>query len=179
MAAPVEHTPGATMSTKQTLLYRPLPWLARFYFYGMHGFMDELIFTSIFDFLQTGNWQLKGHSSIYSFFIYGSCTFFVEYLFVEMYYRLHLKLPLRLVVYVLCIYFWELTSGLILRRFSACPWDYSHYHFNFMGLITLEYAPFWTFLSIYQDVIYKYLLTLHINTEHLRIKDHANMFKTM
>ena len=150
--------------------YRPLPSLARFYFYGMHGFMDEMLFTSLFDFIQGGNWQLKGHSSIYSFFIYGSCAFFVERLHIKMYYEYQYSILKRLPVYLLLLYFWEFTCGLILRQFNACPWDYSHYTYNFQGLITLEYAPGWLLLCIYYDFVYKYLLSLHENTEYLRTK---------
>ncbi|CAH1785179.1 unnamed protein product [Owenia fusiformis] len=142
----------------------PLPGWVRFYFYGMHGFFDEIIFTSIFDHVASdgNNWSLKGHSSIYSFFIYGSCCFAVEYL-----YRIFIKrgIPLlsRLFVYLIICYAWELCSGLILRQFNACPWDYSHYPLNFMGLITLEYAPGWLFLSLWQDVMFGYFLRLRFH----------------
>ena len=69
-------SPGKTMS--------PLPPWARFYFYGMHGLLDEVVFTALFDlFLEPGgNRQLRGCTTITSFFIYGSCTFLVEQIFL-------------------------------------------------------------------------------------------------
>ena len=58
-------------------------------------------------------------------------------------------------LYVVIAFSWEFTTGLILRQFDACPWDYSHYPYNFMGLITLEYAPGWLFLAFLQVCRYK------------------------
>ena len=62
----------------------PLPPWARFYFYGMHGLLDEVVFTALFDlFLEPeGNRHLRGCTTITSFFIYGSCTFLVEQIFL-------------------------------------------------------------------------------------------------
>ena len=53
---------------------KPLPAVARFFFYGLHGLFDEIVFTALFDlFLHPhGNAHLKGYSTIYSFFIYGT-----------------------------------------------------------------------------------------------------------
>ncbi|KAK6177204.1 hypothetical protein SNE40_015351 [Patella caerulea] len=142
----------------------PLPSWARFYFYGMHGLLDEIVFTALFDFIlkPEGNWMLKGYSTIFSFFIYGSCSFFVEQIYrycVKHDYTIKHRLP----IYILFIYVWEFTCGLVLRYFDACSWDYSHYRFNIMGLITLEYIPGWLFLCLWQDLVFYYLLSLRIN----------------
>ena len=34
-------------------------------------------------------------------------------------------------------------TGSFLRRFEACPWDYSKSPLNVNGLIRLDYAPLW------------------------------------
>ena len=141
---------------------RPLPALFRFYFYGIQGFCDEIVFTSLLHFYQSGNWALKGDSAISSFFIYGTICFFVERLYVWLYYSYGFAWYLRMPLYMCILYSWEFTTGFILRQFNACPWDYSHYTYNFMGLITLEYAPGWLILCALQDIFAEFLLRLRI-----------------
>lgn len=65
-------------------------------------------------------------------------------------------------MYLMITYFWEFTTGLILQQFDACPWDYTHYDYDFMGLITLEYAPGWLLLCYWQDVVSEFLLSLRL-----------------
>ncbi|XP_055506228.1 transmembrane protein 229A [Leucoraja erinacea] len=132
---------------------RGLPGSLRFVFYGMHGLLDEIFFTSVFNLVERSDRTLLGHTSLWSFLMYGSCSFVVEKLYFHLYHRLGWSTWQRLPVYVLFIYTWEFTWGLGLRRFNACSWDYSHYPLNFMGLITLMYLPGWVALSYYQDVL--------------------------
>lgn len=135
-----------------------LPDPIRFTFFGMHGLLDEIIFTSIFNLLETPKGDLSGHTSLWSFFIYGSCSFVVEKLYFHLYLKRGWSTRWRLPLYILFIYTWELTWGILLRKCGACSWDYSHYPLNFMGLITLMYLPGWIFLSIYQDMLFNVLL---------------------
>lgn len=143
---------------------RPLPAWLRFHIYGMQGFLDEIVFTAIFDLLfePEGNTKLKGYTSLFSFIIYGSCSFLVERLYVYMYIKHGMKWYFRLPIYMCILYTWEFSFGLILRQFDACLWDYSHYPLNFMGLITLVYAPAWLLLCVYQDILAHFLLSLRI-----------------
>lgn len=141
----------------------PLPWLLRYYVYGIQGFCDEIIFTSIIDFFTHRDWRLQGHSSISSFFIYGTCSFLVERLYVYLWYKKGVPRYIRMPLYVLIAFSWEFTTGLLLRQFNACPWDYSHYKFNIMGVITMEYAPGWLFLSYLQDSLADYLLRVKVS----------------
>ena len=143
---------------------RPVPAVLRFYVYGMQGLLDEILFTAVFDLLfdSSGNPQLKGYSTLFSFFIYGSCSFFVERLYVFLYYKHSFRWYYRLPIYLLTLYTWELVFGLVLRQFDACSWDYSHYPLNFMGLITLIYAPGWLVLCVLQDIMADFLLSLRI-----------------
>jgi len=128
------------MTGKTEINLKPLPAVARFFFYGLHGLFDEIVFTALFDlFLHPhGNAHLKGYSTIYSFFIYGSCSMFVERMYVFLCLKHGIKLHIRILLYVLVLYIWALSFGLVLRQFDACSWDYSHYDYNFMGLITLD-----------------------------------------
>lgn len=154
----------------------PLPAVLRFYVYGIQGFCDEIIFTSILDFFtKEMNWQLKGHSAVSSFFIYGTICFLVERLYVFLYYKHGIKRHFRLPLYLVICYSWEFCTGLLLRQFNACPWDYSEYRYNFLGLVTLEYAPGWLFLSWLQDELADYLLRIrvckqiHKGTQNIKI----------
>ncbi|XP_008152290.2 transmembrane protein 229A [Eptesicus fuscus] len=130
-----------------------LPDLLRFLFYGMHGFLDEIFFTFFFDVLGQGDRATSGHTSLWSFFMYGSCSFVVEKLYFYLHYSRGWSTWQRVPIYVIFIYLWELSWGLGLRACGACSWDYSHYPLNFLGLITLMYLPGWIFLCVYQDLL--------------------------
>lgn len=94
-----------------------------------------------------------GCSSIWSLAIYGTCGLVLERLSKLLRDR---KIPiyLRAIIYVLVIYFWEYTSGTLLRLISACPWDYMEFNYNLGGLITLEYAPFWLLTGLLTERIF-------------------------
>ncbi|KAG7496613.1 hypothetical protein JOB18_021885 [Solea senegalensis] len=139
---------------------RGLPGLVHFLFFGMHGFLDEVLFTSLFNLVEKSDRTLSGHTSLWSFLMYGSCSFVVEKLYLHLHLSRGWGTWQRLPVYVCIIYTWEFTWGLVLRQFGACSWDYSHYPHNFMGLITLLYLPGWVCLSLYQDVLSNVLLKI-------------------
>ena len=147
--------PGTPEELPAGLRRGGLPGLARFFFYGMHGLVDEVLFTAAFNLLESApEGSRGGHTSLWSFLMYGSCSFAVEVMYVRLRYSWGWAARWRrLPLYVAFIYAWELTWGLVLRQFDACSWDYSHYPLNFMGLVTLEYLPGWLGLSLYQDVL--------------------------
>ncbi|KAF3705073.1 Transmembrane protein 229A [Channa argus] len=137
-----------------------LPGFVRFLFFGMHGFLDEVLFTSIFNLVEKSDRTLSGHTSLWSFLMYGSCSFVVEKLYLHLHFSRGWGTWKRLPIYICFIYTWEFSWGLVLRQFDACSWDYSHYPHNFMGLITLLYLPGWVCLSLYQDVLSNVLLRI-------------------
>nr|XP_017198201.2 transmembrane protein 229A [Oryctolagus cuniculus] len=145
---PTRGPPGAGGGPRQGL-----PDPLRFLFFGMHGFLDEIFFTFFFNVLGQGDKATTGHTSLWSFLMYGSCSFVVEKLYFYLYYSRGWGTWKRVPIYVIFIYAWELSWGLGLRMCGACSWDYSHYPLNFMGLITLMYLPGWIFLSVYQDLL--------------------------
>lgn len=155
------------MKKKISTVSRPLPVWLRFYLYGMHGLLDEIVFTAVFDLLfePEGNWHLKGYTTLFSFLIYGSCSTFAETVYVRVFLKNGIRWHNRMLLYLCFIYTWEFVFGLILRQFDACSWDYSHYPLNLMGLVTLVYAPVWLVISAYQDMVFKFLLSLRITTE--------------
>ena len=138
-----------------------LPWHFRLFFWGIHGVFIEVVFTSAWDVAVTGNPTLKGFSSVWSFFIYGIGTLLAE--------RVHLffttkgiAFTARVVAYVLITYALEFSFGLLLRQLGMCSWDYSHFDYNLMGLITLEYLPFWALFSIYSEFLLSILTSLEV-----------------
>jgi len=139
-----------------------LTLLHRFIFYGLHGFFDEIVFTSLHDYLLVNpDYSLRGHSSIWSFFIYGSGSLLVETVYKK--YKLRDRnIIIRAILYMSIAFTWEFITGLILKQFSACPWDYTHKDFDFMGLITLDYAPFWCIAGFYQEYLTAFLDSLRI-----------------
>ncbi|XP_025107331.1 transmembrane protein 229A-like isoform X2 [Pomacea canaliculata] len=150
----------------------PLPAWARAYVYGIQGFVYEVVFTALFDFLfePSGNPTLRGCSTVASFFIYGLCGMLCEQAIFLYCRRRGYSMVYRLPLYVLTIYTWEFTCGLLLRLINACSWDYSHYPLNFMGLVTLTYAPLWVVLCLFHDMLYQYIYRLHIHNKDITFK---------
>ena len=140
-------------------------WL-RMFFYGLHGFFDEILFTSMLNFAESNfiDWSFRGHSSLWSFFMYGFGSFIIEQLYLLWKDKPFLPMPVRGFLYVIWVYIWEFSCGMLLRYFNACPWDYSSRQWNFSGLITLQYFPAWYAASLWQEVVTGYLLTLSKDT---------------
>lgn len=132
-------TAGVKMATSEAPV--PLTALSRWYLYAIHGYFCEVMFTAAWEFVVNCNWKFPGVTSVWALFIYGTCILIVE----RMYLTLRGRCPvlLRCLIYTLWTYLWEFGTGLLLRQFDACPWDYSQFRYNFMGLITAEYAVPW------------------------------------
>lgn len=109
-----------------------------FFTCGTAGWCMEIVFTSLHC-VADKNPKLIGNTSIWMFPIYGLacllhpvCT--------------HIKdksVWLRGSIYTIFIFVGEYITGSFLRRFKACPWDYSESPLNIKGLIRLDYAPLW------------------------------------
>lgn len=122
----------------------------RWYVYALHGYATEIIFTALWEFIFHLNWKLMGNTSIWIMPIYGISGLVCEVI-QEQCVKRGIPLLLRGLVYLIWTYFWEFSSGFILLQFDLCPWDYTHFDADFMGLITLEYAPLWYLLSLFID----------------------------
>lgn len=125
--------------------------LVKFYLYGLQGIFMEVIYTCIYDSIVSKSWKLTGVSSAWAFFIYATSHIVMESMSK---YLIYYKIPLVLrgVVYVIWTYFWEFSTGFMLIQFNACPWNYDFYY-NFMGIITLEYAPLWYVGCLFAELI--------------------------
>ncbi len=133
----------------------------RFYFWGIHGVFAEIVFTAIWEFVVSGAWSLMGATSLWSFLIYGLGSLVAESLYTVLHSR-GIALIVRGLVYVLAVYGWELTCGLLLDCFGGRGWNYSHYKYNFLGIITLEYAPLWLAGGLYFELLLSKLAILEV-----------------
>ena len=102
---------------------------------GLTGLFIEIFFTGM-GALFAHDYSMTGHSSIIMFPIYGSAAF------IEPIWRRLCNKPivLRGLIYTICIYAVEYTSGLLLRTLGICPWDYTGDPTNINGLIRLDFA---------------------------------------
>ena len=144
---------GFRASTSETMTkLEALTVLGRFYIYAIHGYATEVMFTALWEFVVNFNMKLPGVTSVWSFPIYGISVLVVEQLYLCMEPR-QVPLMLRCLVYTLWTYCWEFSTGLFLRQFDACPWDYTPFHGDFMGLVTLEYLPLWYLGAMFLETV--------------------------
>ncbi|XP_076834763.1 transmembrane protein 229b [Brachyhypopomus gauderio] len=129
------------VSTASEMSPEPLTALSRWYLYAIHGYFCEVMFTAAWEFVAHCNWKFPGVTSVWALFIYGTCILIVERMYLLL--RGRCGVLLRCTIYTLWTYLWEFGTGLLLSQFGACPWDYSGFRYNFMGLITAEYAVPW------------------------------------
>ncbi|KAM3855897.1 transmembrane protein 229B isoform 2-T3 [Vipera latastei] len=143
----------------------PLTAFSRWYLYAIHGYFCEVMFTAAWEFVVNFNWKFPGVTSVWALFIYGTSILIVEKMYL--YLKDKCNILIRCLIYTLWTYLWEFTTGFILRQFNACPWDYSQFDLNFMGLITLEYAiPWFCAAFIMEQLVIR-------NTLRLRFDENA------
>ncbi|KAK3094077.1 hypothetical protein FSP39_023916 [Pinctada imbricata] len=121
--------------------YQPISIIWRLYIYAIHGYACEIMFTALWEFVVNLNWKLPGVTSVWVLPIYGLSGLVIERMYLAM--KDTVPQLLRIIIYTLWTYCWEFSTGFVLKQFGACPWDYTPFHGDFMGLITLEYAPLW------------------------------------
>ena len=151
--------PVAILVSRDCHVYasKMIPWYARLYFWGVHGIFAEILFTGIWEFAVTGKYSLMGVSSIWSFLTYGLGTFLVAEPLHEIVISFKFNWLSRGIIYVAITYIWEFTVGAILSYFGACPWDYTDFDYDIMGLVTMEYAPAWFLAGMYFEMLYAFM----------------------
>uniref|UniRef100_V9L131 Transmembrane protein 229B-like protein n=1 Tax=Callorhinchus milii TaxID=7868 RepID=V9L131_CALMI len=134
----------------------------RWYLYAIHGYFCEVMFTAAWAFVESANWKFPGITSVWSLFIYGTGILIIEKMYLYLWRRCNILT--RCLIYTLWTYIWEFMTGFTLRQFNACPWDYSAFRWNFMGLVTLEYALPWFLASaIAEQMVIKNTLRLRLD----------------
>ncbi len=58
-------------------------------------------------------------------------------------------------VYTIGIFFTEYSLGTLLKKYKACPWDYSKSKYSYKGVIRLDYAPLWFIVGLLFEKILK------------------------
>ena len=112
--------------------------LTNFFLCGSVGWSMEILWTG-FHSLLSGQWTMTVRSSLLMFPIYGCAD-----IIAPLYSRIS-SLPFiyRGFLYMLGFYLVEFISGSFLKSFGVCPWDYSTAHFQYKGIVRLDYAPLW------------------------------------
>ena len=133
-----------------------LPFTSRLILYGLCGLFVEVMFTATWYFVDSvkyrHGWKLHGCTSVWSFPIYAISSYVVERMFIYLNDKVHVLL--RGLIYLGWTYIWEFLTGLLLRQFNACPWDYRGYTYvNVMGLITFDYAPLWFIGCLFLELV--------------------------
>ena len=138
---------------------------------GLTGLFIEIFFTGM-GALFAHDYSMTGHSSIIMFPIYGSAAF------IEPIWRRLCNKPivLRGLIYTICIYAVEYTSGLLLRTLGICPWDYTGDPTNINGLIRLDFAPFWFVAGLIFEriIILNDLKSKPLSSHKTNCKDNAS-----
>lgn len=110
---------------------------------GAAGWCMEILWTGLHA-VGRKEWKMTGTSSLWMFPIYGmaACIGPIS--------RSIRKLPavIRGSFYMTGIFVTEFGTGLFLKHYGMCPWDYSGTPFNYKGVIRLDYAPVWFFAGL-------------------------------
>lgn len=147
------------------MVAEPMSIVGRFYIYALHGYFCEVLFTAAWEFVVNTNWKFPGNTSLWSFLIYGSSCLVLERMYIRLT-AVRIPLALRALIYTCWTYWWEFTTGWLLAQFNACPWDYTIFDMNFMGLITLEYFPAWFLGNLVVDMyLLPMTMRLHVAPE--------------
>ena len=114
---------------------------------GASGWCMECLWTGMDSIFFHKDRQLSCRTSVWMFPIYGMAACFSP---------MCKKLGkhnsfIRGTVYMLCIYAAEYTTGSLLKKWDACPWDYSRSKWNYRGLIRFDYAPAWFCAGLFYE----------------------------
>lgn len=120
----------------------------QFFLCGSVGWCMEILWTGCHALFQK-DFTLKGQSSIWMFPIYG-CAALIGPVSKKL---TSLPAIFRGSIYTAGIFAAEYSTGMLLKRFHACPWDYSKSPFNYQGVIRFDYAPVWFLTGLFFEKI--------------------------
>ncbi len=114
-------------------------FLTNFILCGFIGWCMECLWTGLDALRKHKDKTLICHTSVWMFPIYGMAAC-LNPLCKKL---RNCSALLRGGIYAFLIYIGEYSSGLILKKYNACPWDYSKAKLNYKGVIRFDYAPAW------------------------------------
>lgn len=117
---------------------------------GLSGWCMECLWTGLNSIIKHDK-SLKCNTSIWMFPIYGMAAFLspISRLLKN---KNVLK---RGIVYTFFIFLTEYAAGSLLKKYKACPWDYSKTKLNYKGVIRFDYAPLWFIVGLFYESICK------------------------
>lgn len=120
---------------------------ADFLLCGFCGWCMECLWTGLSSVLHHKDRELSCRTSVWMFPIYGMAA-----LFGPIGRKLGgLPAVIRGSIYTCMIYLTEYTTGSLLKKHHACPWDYSRSRFHYKGLIRFDYAPAWFLVGLFYE----------------------------
>ena len=139
--------------TKENERCDPMNFIKDFVKCGTIGWCMEIVFTA-FDSLRRRNLKLTGVTSLWMFPIYGIAAFIFP-----LYQRISFfPIWLRASLYAVLIFAVEFATGILLKTFHLCPWNYENATWNLAGVIRLDYFFFWCIAGL---IFEKLLCKLH------------------
>lgn len=122
-------------------------YFSNFLLCGLCGWCMECFWTGLSSILKHTDKTLSCHTSVWMFPIYGAAAFLKPICN-----KLKSKNALiRGGVYTLCIFGTEFYTGKVLKKYGACPWDYSKAKLNYKGIIRFDYAPAWFLVGLFYE----------------------------
>lgn len=124
----------------------------RFISCGLLGWCFECFWTGLGSIRKGEDKTLRCNTSLWMFPIYGLAAF------ISPFSRLlkNRNALSRGLIYTLLIFTAEFCSGNLLKKYDACPWDYSKAKLNYKGVVRLDYAPLWFCIGlIYEQLARK------------------------
>lgn len=126
-----------------------LCFIKNFFLCGLIGWNMECLFTGICAILQHKDKKLRCLTSIWMFPIYGLAACIQPvHKFLQ-----GTNIILRGGIYTVMIFVTEFCTGSFLKKFKACPWDYSSAKYNYKGVIRFDYAPIWFVVGLFYEKI--------------------------
>lgn len=126
-----------------------LEFLSKIAVWGMIGLLIEVFFTGFHNLIIERSARAMGTTYLWMLPIYG----FAGELLALLRNAIHngwLFVPLAVVL----IFLIEFGAGWLLRKvIGRCPWDYGPARFGIMGLVRLDYLPFWLAVALGFDAI--------------------------
>ena len=110
---------------------------------GITGLLFEIMWTGLGSLL-SNRLNMKGTTSVIMFPIYGLAAI------IKPMYKILKRFPfyIRGIIYAAGMFFVEFASGLFLKKYKCCPWDYSKCPLNIKGVIRIDYAPVWFLIGL-------------------------------
>jgi len=127
-------------------------FLLKLFIYGCVGLVIEVFFTGLHSIILMKDKNAVCRTSLWVLPIYGGGAIFLSWLKSSLD-NAFIFVPLA----VVSIFALEFISGWLLRQIKIKAWDYSHAKFGIMGLIRLDYLPFWAMVAIGFDSLSDYI----------------------